>query len=217
MNMSLVRNSKSFVLATLFAAIAALSTSCGDGSSARNITIPGVDGPKVTLNQDNVLIAMVFENIQLDGGLRYAIPKYKKSYIEISPDLQSAGTLMAISVSLDDVFGGALNNLDPQTLPGGRALPGVASGRLPAVAFSIEKFKNVSFYLGPKLFGVFIPVKNLGIGNSMLTARYYIGSDRAGNISLVGEDLNGENAGILLMLDMDASVQKKLKSIAKKY
>ena len=47
---------------------------------------------------------MVVEGIQLDGGLRYNIPKYPNSYLEISPDLQSVGTLMAISVSLDDIF-----------------------------------------------------------------------------------------------------------------
>lgn len=194
-----------------------LSTSCGDGTSASNIQVPGVNNMSVTLVQDNVLISMVFEGLQIQGGLRYNIPKYPNSYLEISPDLMSSGTLMAISVSLKDVFDTSLQQLDPATLPGGRSLPGVAGGRLPAVAFSIEKFKNMGFYLGPKVFGVFIPLKNLGIGNSIITARYYTGSNRIGNISLVGEDANGENAGILLMLDMSSSTQSQLKSVAKKY
>jgi hypothetical protein len=194
-----------------------LSTSCGDGTSSSNINVPGVSGMSVTLQQDNVLISMVFQSIQLDGGLRYNIPKYPNSYLEISPDLQSAGTLMAISISLKDALNTNLQLLDPQTLPGGRSLPGVAGGRLPAVAFSIEKFNNMSFYLGPKIFGVFIPLKSLGIGSSIITARYYTGKNRIGNISLVGEDANGENAGILLMLDMSTQVQNQLKSVAKKY
>lgn len=194
-----------------------LSTSCGDGTSASNIQVPGVNNMSVTLVQDNVLISMVFEGLQIQGGLRYNIPKYPNSYLEISPDLMSSGTLMAISVSLKDVFDTSLQQLDPATLPGGRSLPGVAGGRLPAVAFSIEKFKNMGFYLGPKVFGVFIPLKSLGIGNSIITARYYTGSNRIGNISLVGEDANGENAGILLMLDMSSSTQSQLKSVAKKY
>jgi hypothetical protein len=197
--------------------VGVLSTSCGDGTSSSNINVPGVNGMSVTLQQDNVLISMVFQSIQLDGGLRYNIPKYPNSYLEISPDLQSAGTLMAINISLKDALNTNLQLLDPQTLPGGRSLPGVAGGRLPAVAFSIEKFKNMSFYLGPKIFGVFIPLKSLGIGSSIITARYYTGKNRIGNISLVGEDANGENAGILLMLDMSTQVQNQLKSVAKKY
>lgn len=214
--MKLLSNTKALVLSVALTA-GVLTTSCGDGTSAQNIQVPGVNGMSVTLVQDNVLISMVFQNIQLDGGLRYNIPKYPNSYLEISPDLQSAGTLLAINVSLKDVFNTNLQTLDPTTLPGGRALPGVAGGRLPAVAFSIEKFKNMSFYLGPKLFGVFIPVKSLGIGSSIITARYYTGSNRIGNISLVGEDANGEHSGLLLMLDMSSSVQSQLKAVAKKF
>lgn len=208
--------SKVLVLSSLLT-LGLFSTSCGNGTSSSNIQVPGVKNMSVTLVQDSVLISMVFQSIQLDGGLRYNIPKYPNSYLEISPDLQSAGTLMAINVSLKDVFNTGLQTLDPQSLPGGRALPGVAGGRLPAVAFSIEKFHGVSFYLGPKLFGVFLPIKSLGIGNSIITARYFTGSNRIGNISLVGQDANGENSGILLMLDMSANVQSKLKSYAKKF
>lgn len=208
--------SKVLVLSTLLA-LGLFSTSCGNGTSASNIQVPGVQNMSVKLVQDSVLISMVFQSIQLDGGLRYNIPKYPNSYLEISPDLQSAGTLMAINISLKDVFDTNLQTLDPQSLPGGRALPGVAGGRLPAVAFSIEKFHGMSFYLGPKVFGVFLPLKNLGIGNSIITARYFTGSNRIGNISLVGQDINGENSGLLLMLDMSTSVQSKLKSYAKKF
>lgn len=194
-----------------------LSTSCGDGTSASNIKVPGVSNMSVTLVQDNVLISMIFDGLHLDGGLRYSIPKYPNSYLEISPDLQSAGTLMAISVSLKDVLGRDVRNFDPLTLPGGRSLPGVAGGRLPAVAFTIEKFKNMSFYLGPRVFGVFVPLNKLGIGTSIITARYYTGSNRIGNISLVGEDANGENAGILLMLDMGEKVKSQLQSVSNQY
>lgn len=191
------------------------STSCGNGTSASNIQIPGVRKSAITLNNDSVLISFVFESIQLDGGLRYNIPKYPNSYLEISPDLQSAGTLMSINLAIKDVANGNLQLLDPQTLPGGRSLPGVAGGRLPAVAFSIEKFKGMSFYVGPKLFGVFVPLKNLGIGTSIITARYYVSSTRVGNISLVGQDANGENSGILLMLDLSSTTaQKKLAAAA---
>lgn len=207
--------SKVLLLSALMA-IGLLTTSCGNGTSASNIQIPGVKNSAITLNNDSVLIAFVFSAIQLDGGLRYNIPKYPNSYLEISPDLQSGGTLMAISIALKDV-NSSLQLLDPQALPGGRALPGVASGRLPAVAFSITKFSGMSFYVGPKIFGVFIPLKNLGIGTSIITARYFVSSTRVGNISLVGADANGENSGILLMLDLSsATAQKKLAAAASK-
>ncbi len=195
---------------------AAFSTSCGESST--QLEIPGVDGPQLTLEEDNLLISMTFENLQLDGGLRYAIPEYDNSYLEISPDLSSAGTLMSINVSLDDVFNDDLLLLDPQKLPGDRNLPGVASGALPAVAFSIPNWDNMTFYLGKKFFGVFVPVEGLDIGtNNIVTARFYSGKVRAGNISMVGADENGENAGFVLLLDLSSSVKRRLKKIAKKY
>ncbi len=192
--------------------------SCGkNASGGSSLSIPGVDGPKLQLVGDQMLISMVFENLSVDGGLRYPIPKYPNSHIEIAPDFESAGTLMVVAVDLDDIFKGNLQQLDPQALPGGRALPGVASGRLPAVAFSIPKWKNLGFYLGPKIFGIFVPVKGLNMQGAMITARFYADGSRRGNISLVGEDENGENSGFLLMLDMGSSVQKKLKYVARKY
>jgi hypothetical protein len=216
MNLRMMKKTKNGLILGLFFLVSALTTSCGDGSDGRNIQIPGVDGPTVTLNQDNVLIAMVFENIMLDGGLRYPVPKYPNSYIEVSPHLQSGGTMMSVSISLDDVFNGDLQRLDPQALPGGRPLPGVPSGSLPAVAFSIEKFYGMGFYIGKSIFGVFVPVKGLGIGNSVVTARFYSSGSRVGNISLVGEDTDGENSGILLMLDL-GKYKRRLKKLSKKY
>jgi hypothetical protein len=215
MNLLKVSKSKNLLVTALILVSAAFGTSCGEGQS--QLSVPGVNGPNLELQQDNLLISMTFENIQLDGGLRYAIPKYENSYVEIGPDLQSTGTLMSISVSLQDVFNGDLQLLPPQSLPGGRNLPGVSSGRLPAVAFTIPKWKNMAFYLGPKFFGVFVPV-NLDIGqDNIITARYYSGSARAGNISLVGKDSNGENSGFVLLLDLNSTVKRNLKKIAKKF
>lgn len=212
---NIFKKSKVLLLSSLLA-LGLFSTSCGNGGAGTsNIQIPGVSKSSVVLNNDSVLISFVFEQIQLDGGLRYNIPKYPNSYLEISPDLQSAGTLMSISIAIKDVANSSLQLLDPQSLPGGRALPGVAGGRLPAVAFTIEKFHGMSFYVGPKLFGVFIPLNNLGIGNSIITARYYAGKARVGNLSLVGADATGANGGLLLMLDLSSSAAQSTLKAAK--
>lgn len=198
--------------------ISFFSTSCGDGSSTLNLKIPGVNGPTVTLSEDNVLISMVFSNISIEGGLRYNIPKYNQSYLEISPDFESGGTLMAISVSLQDIFyNSGLQRLDAQRLPGGRALPGVATGELPAVAFKITKFDYLSFYIGPKVFGVFVAL-DLPFDNLITTTKFYSGSKRLGNLSIVGKDENKANSGLLLLLNISNSKdEKQLKKIAKEY
>ncbi|WP_372654623.1 hypothetical protein [Halobacteriovorax sp.] len=189
-------------------------TSCKSDNS--NIEIEGIDGPNVQLLEDNIMISMVVENMTLQGGLRYNIPSYPTSYIEISPDLQSDGTLLSVSISLDDVFHDRVGDLDPQRLPGGRALPGVSAGELPAVAFSIEKFHNMSLYVGPEVFGIFVPA-DLGVDGAIATFSYYMGGDKAGNISVVGNDQNGENGGILLLLNIDTKLKKRLMKRAKRY
>ncbi len=209
-------NSRAAV-STLLITLTILLTSCGSGTSGKNLKINGLKGPSVVLLGDDILIDVVFENMTIEGGARYNIPKYPNSYVEISPDLESDGTLLAFSVSLDDVFGDKVSQLDPLTLPGGRAIPGVSSGTLPAVAFSIEKFKNVAFYIGPKVFGIWVPLKKVGMPGAMITTRFYTGSKRMGNLSLVGEDQNGENAGFFLALTVSSSAKRLLKKQAKRY
>ncbi len=206
---------KAVLFSTITASTLLFATACGKNDSS-NIEIVGVKGPKVSLLQDNLLISMVFENVKLDGGLRYNIPKYKYSYLEISPDLESDGTLMSISVSLKDIFGGGLDVLDHQRLPGGRNLPGVRAGALPAVAFSIDKFPNMTFYLGKEVFGIFVPV-NTGVDGAIASFRYYVAEKSAGIISIVGKDTNGENSGILLMLDMKGQIKSQLMNVYNKY
>jgi len=108
---------KTYLVAIIAFCTLGFATSCGNNSTS-NIQIAGIRGPTVSLLQDNLQISMVFENVQMDGGLRYNIPKYKYSFLEVSPDLQSNGTLMTISVSLKDIVDGKLDQLDPQKLPG---------------------------------------------------------------------------------------------------
>ena len=191
------------------------STSCGKNDGT-NIEISGLKGPIVSLLQDNMVITAVFEDIQLDGGLRYNIPKYKYSFVEISPDIETSGTKMVVSISLKDIIEGDLTSLPATSLPGGRNLPGVASGTLPAVAFSIEKFNNMSVYVSKDVFGIFLPTK-VGVDGAIASFRYFIGGKRSGTVSLVGADANGENSGVLLMLDIKGQVKNQMMNVYEKF
>lgn len=183
--------------------------SCSKGGG-KNIQIDGVKGPYVNKVEDDVKVSLVVESLSLDTGLRFPVPKFENSYVEITPDQNSDGTLFSASIKIEDLLDGNVTQLPEMSLPGGRALPGVASGKLPASAFTIEKFSNTTVYVGPEVFGLFVPVKNLGMGEGILTFRYYIQGNRAGNLSVVGADANGENEGILLLLDMTETVKQKL-------
>jgi hypothetical protein len=185
-----------------FVAALLLSTSCGN--SNQNVDIAGIDGPSLNLKADKIEIVTTFKNISLEGRLRYAIPKYANSYIDVTSAAKDIINVEALS-------------LPPRELPGGRALPGVSTGSLPAVAFSLPNWKNMTLYVGPKFFGVFFPT-SVDIGtNNILTSRYYSGSNRAGTLSLVGPDNSGANSGFVLLLDLNASTRSQLKKIAKRY
>lgn len=188
-------------LYAIFAGALAL-TGCGGSGTGTNPTISGVSGPNVSFVNNDVVVSMVLENVSLDGGATIPIPKYPNSSFEIAPDFQSGGTLLSLTISATDFLGNQGAGLNPQTLPGGRALPGVAAGSLPAIAVQIPKLDNAVLYLGPSVIGVFVPVKLPNIDGAIVTYRFYNTANAAvGNISVVGPDTSGANSGILAMMD----------------
>lgn len=200
---------RSLILA-LFMSFALFFTGCGNGGTA-NIQIPGVTGPTVALQADHIVIDMVFEKIMMEGTIRYAIPQVEDSYVDLNTDTTTGGSHLSFIVSINGLLKGYGSTVDPLKLPGGRNLPGVMSGALPAVAFTIEKFKNVTFYIGKDVFGFFIPF-DVGFDANIASFRYYIGDKRGGNISLIGRDTDGTNSGILLLLDMNNQIRNKLQN-----
>lgn len=201
---------KRSLLLALLMSFALFFTGCGNGGTA-NIQIPGVSGPTVALQGENIVIDMVFEKIMMEGTIRYAIPQVENSYVDLATDATTGGAHLSFVVSINGLLKGYGSTVDPLKLPGGRNLPGVASGSLPAVAFTIEKFKNITFYIGKDVFGFFVPF-DVGFDANIASFRYYVGTKRGGNISLVGRDADGTNSGILLLLDMNAQIQSKLQS-----
>ncbi len=194
------------------AAMAFFMTSCLKNS---NLEIDGVKGPTVKLEGDYIKVDALFENIIFEGDLYYSIPNFPESTVHLSSGSEG-GLQLDFDIALNDVFNGNVKKLPPQSLPGGRALPGVSGGRLPAAAFSVEKFDGVVFYVGNDFFGIFYPYDLESIGQgTIITTRYYIGNRKSGTLSVVGPDENMENDGVLLMLNLDNKTKRLIKRMQK--
>lgn len=191
---------KNFLKLALVPVLALVLSACGGNGSGTNTKIDGIDGPHVEIVNGNIIMSLVFQNMSIDGGATIPIPKYPNSTLQIGPDFQSNGTLFSLTVKVSDYLGNVGAGLDPHTLPGGRPLPGVASGALPSVAFQIPQLMNTTFYVGPDVIGFFVPFK-LDTSGAILTFRFYDNSSKpVGNLSLVGADQEGKNSGVLLLL-----------------
>jgi hypothetical protein len=182
---------------------------CKGGS---NPVLENIVGPNVVNNDGNLVMSMVFKNLSLDGGIGFKVPKLSNSYFNISPDVQSQGTLIQFTIDARDIANmmGGVIPMDPLTLPGAhhRPLPVIANGVLPGFAFEVNALGHTVFYGGKNLFGAFIPVK-LGLKDVMGTFKFS-GKDKAGNgatvgtISIIGEGPDGwkvDASGILLMFN----------------
>jgi len=192
---------KKYVGSGLAVLMAITLTACGGASSGKNPVIQGVTGPDVEVVNGRLILSMVFNDIHIDGGATIPIPKYPNSSIQVGPDFQSAGTLLVLTISVSDFLGDHGTFFNPQTLPGGRPLPGIAAGVIPAIAITVPQLMNMSFYVGPDVLGVFVPFNKLNLQGAIVSFRFYNKAGAAvGMISLVGSDANGANAGILALV-----------------
>lgn len=202
-------------LVLIATAAAALTLgACGKGSSG-NETVPGVIGPKVTFVENKFLLSLVIKDLKLDAGVRIPVPKMPNSFLEVGPDLQTSGYLINFGMDLSDLqtlLKEEVQSIAPTTLPGGRPLPGVAAGQLPAIAIQVPKLNNVVFYAGPGVFGVFVPVPfPKEMNGFMLTSRFYDSEGvQVGNLSIVGGDTNNKNGGVLVLLPIVGKVESAL-------
>ena len=181
--------------------LAFLLVACGGSGGGSNPVINGMNGPNVSVVNGSITVSMVFQNLVADAGAVIPIPKYPNSSIQIGPDFQSNGTLFSLTVSAADYLGNLGNGLDAHALPGGRLLPGVASGSLPSVAFQIKQLANTTFYVGPDVIGCFVPLSNLNTNGAIVSFRFFDTTNKpVGNLSVVGADAQGQYAGVLLLL-----------------
>lgn len=199
-----VATMKKSVMAGLAVLVAITFTACGGKGSGLNPSIAGITGPDVELVNGRLILSMVFSSITVDGGATIPIPKYPNSSVQVGPDFLSAGTLLVLTVSVTDFLGDKGASLNPQSLPGGRPLPSVAAGVMPAIAMQIPQLFNTVLYVGPEVIGFFVPFKKLDLAGSILSFRFYNkANEPIGILSLVGSDAAGLNAGILAMMRAD--------------
>lgn len=185
--------------AAVFAALAI--TACGSGGGL-NPQIAGVTGPDVELVGGRLILSMTFQNVSVDAGVTIPIKQYPNSSLQVGPDFQSNGTLIVLTMSVPDYLGNQGQGLNPQALPGGRPLPSVAAGVMPAVAIQVKQLFNTVFYVGPQVIGFFVPFNKLDLAGTILTFRFYDKVNKpVGILALVGSDANDQNAGILAMMN----------------
>jgi hypothetical protein len=198
-------------------AMSAMSGCGGSSGSGTNPTISGVVGPTVSYTGGNFVMSVVLTTVNLQGGLTLPIPSMPNSTAEVGPDVQSGGTLISVSLSAKDIAslsGGAVVLVN-NTLPGGRALPGVAAGSLPSISLEVPSWDNMVFYIGPSLFGVFIPV-DLNLGGSEVSADFYSSAGAlVGTISIISNDSSGANGGFLVLIPISGQVGSLIKKAAR--
>jgi hypothetical protein len=195
---------KKLAMTSLAAVVAVGLSACGGSSTGVNPTIEGIVGPDVEFVNGRVVLSMVFMNIAIDGGATIPIPKYPNSSVQVGPDFQSAGTLLVVTISASDFLKDKGAAFPANSLPGGRPLPSVASGVMPAIAIQVPKLANAVFYVGPEILGVFVPFNKLNLAGSILSFRFHNKAGAPiGILALVGSDAAGANAGILAMMRVD--------------
>lgn len=176
---------------------------CNNPTTGTNTwTINGVTGPTIAYATNTVTIYAVLQSVQINAGVTVPLPNMPNSSIEVAPDV-SGGLLLQATLDTNEVLALAGTNLLPATkLPGGRPLPGIAGGALPALAVQVPSWDNATFYVSSTVFGVFVPVK-FNINQVIGTFNYFDSANKlVGEISIVGEDANKANSGFLLMLNI---------------
>jgi hypothetical protein len=177
----------------------------------KKLNIPGVNGPFFSTNPDHAVIDLEIENLATTGEIRVDIPKFGDSFVSLSDDAVK-GTKVSFNFDFDALTNGNVGTLIPSSLPGGRQIP-IINGKLPAVAFNIPAAKNVHVYLGSKVYGLFLPVSFPVPIGGILTYEIKAKDKHIGNAAVVGDDSNGENSGVLLLIDLNTLSKKNLKKI----
>lgn len=205
-----MRNVPQVLRALALALTTAFAVSCG--SQPELPKIEGVAGPFFNVQNGRVLVSMTLEQVEIIGGVTIPLGKLQNSTVEVTP-AQEGGTLFQVAVDLSDIELTDWSTVDPHSLPGGRPLPGIVGGQLPSFAVTVPQLADATVYASQKVFGFFLPFK-LKV-QAIATFRIVMNGKNLGNLSLVGQDSNGENSGLLVLMNLNAAGKKELKRLIK--
>lgn len=179
---------------------------CGSNTDVSGATgINGVSKYQVTINNGHARLVVVFDNVNIDAGARIPLRRPANAFIELGPDFESGGTMLALSVPLANMFEGG-NGLPSMGLPDGRPLPHIRSGALASMAVDLPVFGQSWLYLARDVFGIFIPVE-LPDFPLMVTTRI---RDDQGNVlgvvSGIPRGRTGSISGVLFLFPIDGGI-----------
>lgn len=189
-----------------------LATSCGN--EVKLPEIPGIKGPLFNISDGKVMITFKLLKANLNVGAKVPIPKTKESYFEVSPNIVDGGTLLVFFLDIDDLKDMNIGIGDGNTLPDGRAIPGVPGGTLQNSFRADTELLDMSFYFHESLFGFFIP---LGWDTNGLAGYWnmIIEGENIGLLGAVSSDNQGNGAGVMLFLRLEQLQNKEFQKIIK--
>lgn len=109
--------------------------------------------------------------------------------MEFYPTLQG-GTSLSMALDLQMALRAPLA---PQTLPGGRPIPGIVGGELPGIPSS-----GGVIYLGAHILGVFLPLEHPT--PMFLKINIHKKGLLRGTVRAISPDDQGENSGVLILV-----------------
>ena len=165
------------------------------GASKCNWFAPKIKLPdtKLTLG-DPVTLTISLKGQEITVGAKLPIPDIEGACVELIPQIGNTPASILLSVPAKAFDNPLFRLRDPGTLPGGRPLPKVAEGKLPAVALVVPQWNNVVFYLGLEVAGLFVPTKGK---DPDLQITFPISDDSGRQIGFITRitQENGENGG----------------------
>lgn len=165
--------------------------------------VPGVDGPKINVQDGKIILSVGLEKVDIPAGISLTIPKMEYSTATVSPRLEG-GTVIKVAFDPRDVKSDHFKVVPPEKLPDGRDFPFTVDGAVPALALNVPKLLNTTFYASNVVFGFFIPVNLPGDIDIPfdIPFRLKINGKNIGIVSYIRENSEGEGSGVVLMLTM---------------
>lgn len=168
------------------------------GAKKCNWFAPKIKLPDVKLTfGDPVTLTIPLKGQEILVGVKLDIPDVTGAFVELIPQVGNTPASVFLSVPAKAFDSPDFRLRDPGTLPGGRPLPKVSEGKLPAVALVVPQWNNIVFYLGLEVAGLFVPTKGKD-PDMQITFPISDNSGRQiGFITRIPQE-NGENGGYFI-------------------